>query len=84
MLEPELEKAKEATKGLAKDIDDVLIYALYPVTGLKFLKWKYGKEAPPPEVKPTTMEEVRKEDELVQQGQGRPAGRKAAEEGPGP
>jgi oxaloacetate decarboxylase alpha subunit/pyruvate carboxylase subunit B len=65
VLEPELEKAKEATKGLAKDIDDALIYALYPVTGLKFLKWKYGKEVPPPETKPVTLEQVRKQDELV-------------------
>ena len=62
----EMEKAKEATKGLAKDIDDVLVYALYPVTGMKFLKWKYGKEAPPAETKPITMEEVRRKDELVQ------------------
>jgi biotin carboxyl carrier protein len=65
VLEPELEKAKEATKGLAKDVDDVLIYALYPVTGLKFLKWKYGKEAPPAETKARTLEEVRAEDERV-------------------
>jgi oxaloacetate decarboxylase alpha subunit/pyruvate carboxylase subunit B len=65
VLEPELEKAKEGTKGLAKDLDDVLVYALYPVTGLKFLKWKYGKEAPPAETKPITMEQVRKQDELV-------------------
>ena len=65
VLEPELDKAKEAVKGLAKDIDDVLIYALYPVTGLKFLKWKYGKDVPPPEVKARTMEEVRREDDLV-------------------
>ena len=66
VLEPELEKAKEATKGLAKDMDDVLVYALYPVTGLKFLNWKYGKEAPPAETKPITIEQVRKQDELVQ------------------
>jgi oxaloacetate decarboxylase alpha subunit/pyruvate carboxylase subunit B len=65
VLEPELEKAKEATKGLAKDIDDVLVYALYPVTGLKFLKWKYGKEVPPADTKPVTMEQVRQQDELV-------------------
>jgi oxaloacetate decarboxylase alpha subunit/pyruvate carboxylase subunit B len=65
VLEPELEKAKEATKGLAKDIDDVLVYALYPVTGLKFLKWKYGKEAPPADTKPISMEQVRKQDDLV-------------------
>jgi pyruvate carboxylase subunit B len=64
-LEPELEKAKEATKGIAKDIGDVLIYALYPTTGMRFLKWKYGLEAPPPEVKPKTLNDVKREDELL-------------------
>ena len=44
LLEPELGKAKEATKGIAKDIGDVLTYALYPNTGLPFLKRKYGLE----------------------------------------
>ena len=66
VLAPELEKAKEATQGLAKGIDDVLIYALYPVTGLKFLKWKYGKEAPPAETRAITLEQVHKQDELIQ------------------
>jgi oxaloacetate decarboxylase alpha subunit/pyruvate carboxylase subunit B len=65
VLEPELPKAKEAVKGLAVDLDDELIYALYPVTGIKFLKWKYGKEEPPASVKPKTMEQVKKEQELV-------------------
>jgi len=65
MLEPELEKAKEATKDIAKDIGDVLIYALYPTTGMRFLRWKYGLETPPPEVKPKTMEDVKREDELI-------------------
>jgi pyruvate carboxylase subunit B len=64
-LEPELEKAKEATKGIAKDIGDVLTYALYPTTGMRFLKWKYGLEAPPEEVKPKTLDEVKREDELI-------------------
>ena len=45
ILKPEMESAREATKGLAKDIGDVLIYALYPTTGLRFLKWKYGLES---------------------------------------
>jgi biotin carboxyl carrier protein len=65
VLDPELEKAKEAVKDLAADIDDVLIYALYPVTGKRFLKWKYGKEEAPEEVKPVTLEQVKKEEELV-------------------
>ena len=66
MLEPELEKAKEATKGIAKDIGDVLIYALYPETGMRFLKWKYGLEPVPDSVKPKSIDEIRKEDELVE------------------
>jgi pyruvate carboxylase subunit B len=65
VLEPELEKAEKETEGLAVDMDDVLIYALYPLTGKRFLKWKYGKEQPPAEVKPRTLEEVRAENELI-------------------
>ena len=65
VLEPELEKAKEEIKDLAKDMDDILIYALYPVTGKRFLKWKYGLEPLPPEVKPRTMEDVKAEQELL-------------------
>jgi oxaloacetate decarboxylase alpha subunit/pyruvate carboxylase subunit B len=65
VLEPELEKAKADTEGLAVDLDDVLIYALYPVTGKKFLRWKYGKEEPPKEVMPKSLEEAKKEEELV-------------------
>ncbi len=42
LIPPELEKAKEATKGVARDMGDILIYALYPVDGLTFLKKKYG------------------------------------------
>jgi len=64
-LAPELEKAREAVKDLTDDSDDVLIYALYPVTGKRFLNWKYGKEAPPPETKPKTMEAVMAEAELI-------------------
>ncbi len=65
ILEPELEKAKEDTKDIARDIGDVLVYALYPATGMQFLKWKYGLEEPPAEVKPKTLEDVKREDELI-------------------
>ncbi len=65
VLEPELEKAKKDVEGLAKDIDDVLIYALYPTTGKRFLRWKYGLEPIPDEVKPKTMEDVKAEEELI-------------------
>jgi oxaloacetate decarboxylase alpha subunit/pyruvate carboxylase subunit B len=65
VLEPELEQAQKDTEGLAEDIDDVITYAVYPVTGKRFLKWKYGKEDPPPEVKARTLEEIKEEEDLV-------------------
>jgi pyruvate carboxylase subunit B len=65
-LEPEMEKAREAVKDLAQDERDVLTYALYPTTGLRFLKWKYGKEQPLPETKAKTLEDVKREDELIE------------------
>ncbi len=64
-LKPEMGAAEEATRGIARDIGDVLIYALYPTTGLRFLKWKYGMEKPPADVKGKTLEDIQKEDELI-------------------
>lgn len=66
VIEPELKKAQEDVKGLAKDLDDELIYALYPVTGKRFLQWKYGKEPVPDDVKPITMEQVKARQDLIQ------------------
>jgi len=65
IIEPELDKAREATKDVAKDIGDVLVYALYPTTGMRFLKWKYGLEKPSPETKGKTLEDIKLEDELI-------------------
>lgn len=65
VLKPEMEKAREEAKDIAKDRGDLLIYAIYPQTGMRFLRWKYGLEAPPEEVKPKTLEEVKREDELM-------------------
>jgi pyruvate/oxaloacetate carboxyltransferase/biotin carboxyl carrier protein len=70
MLEPELEKARKESKEFARNIQDVLTYALYPITGARFLKYKYGidKTVPddwkPPRA-PKTLEEVKEEDELI-------------------
>lgn len=50
MIEPELDNAREAVKDFTQDVGDVLINALYPITGLRFLKWKYGLEIPPTKV----------------------------------
>src|SRR5210317_983756 len=65
VIEPELAKAQEESKGLARDLDDEMLYALYPVTGIKFLKWKYGKEEPPEEVRAKTLEEAKAELALI-------------------
>ena len=68
ILEPELERAKEAVKkGVgSQDIGDVLIYALFPTPGMEFLKAKYGLGPPPPETeKPKTLEDIKREDELM-------------------
>jgi pyruvate carboxylase subunit B len=87
VLEPELEKAKKDVEGLAKDLDDVIVYAMYPTTGKRVLKWKYGLEEVPKDVQPKTMEEVKAEEELVKKAK---AGllvekcvKEAPEKGPG-
>ena len=66
VIEPELKKAQDEVKGLAMDLDDELIYALYPVTGKRFLQWKYGKEPVPDDVKPITLEQAKAKQELIQ------------------
>jgi pyruvate carboxylase subunit B len=43
VLQPEMAKATEAIKDISDKMEDILIYALYPMTGLEFLKKKYGK-----------------------------------------
>ena len=65
VLKPEMEEAKAATKDIAKDLGDVLIYALYPTTGMRFLRWKYGLEEIPAEAKGKTLDDIRREDELI-------------------
>jgi pyruvate carboxylase subunit B len=64
ILEPEWDKAVADTKGIAKHDGDVLIYALYPTTGMRFLKWKYGLEPVPEEVKGKTLEQIGLEDKV--------------------
>ena len=65
VLEPELEKAKAEIGSLAKDQDDLILYAQFPVTGKKFLEWKYGITPVPEDVKPITLEDVKAKDELL-------------------
>jgi biotin carboxyl carrier protein len=65
ILEPELPKMEEEVKGLAKNIDDVLICALYPVTGKRFLEWKYGLKPIPEDTKGKSLEDVAREKDLI-------------------
>ena len=65
VLEPELEDVQKDVGGLAKDLDDQLVCALYPVTGRRFLKWKYGIEEAPDSVKGKTLDVVKAEEEWV-------------------
>lgn len=45
ILEPELSKAREAVSEISDKMEDVLIYALYPMTGKEFLNRREGKSA---------------------------------------
>ncbi len=65
ILEPELETARKHAGELARDLDELLIYALFPVTGKRFLMWKHGLEKPPVEVAARTLEDVQRERDLV-------------------
>jgi pyruvate carboxylase subunit B len=65
VLEPELEKAKQEIGDLAKNDEDLILYTLFPVTGKKFLKQKYGLEPIPEALKPITLADVKKQDEQV-------------------
>ena len=42
LIEPELKQAEKELADITSDIDDILIYALYPTTGMKFLRIKHG------------------------------------------
>ncbi len=82
VLEPELEKAKAEVGDLAVDKDDLVLYAIYPVTGKKFLRWKYGKEEPPKDVRPMTLEQVKARDALLKKALAGELVEKPAKEGP--
>ncbi len=46
LLEPELEKYREETKGIAKSEEDVLSYALFPQVAQKFFETRDNKPEP--------------------------------------
>jgi biotin carboxyl carrier protein len=47
-----MDAAREAIKDISSDEEDVLTYAMYPTTGLRFLRIKHGLEPVPDEMKP--------------------------------
>ncbi len=72
LLTPELAKAREESKEFARNVQDVLTYALFPTTGARFLKYKYGIDNTVPDdwkppYAPKTLEEINKEDEICAQ-----------------
>ena len=51
-LAPEMDAAHDAVAAITSDIEDVLTYALYPATGLNFLRIKHGLDEMPDDMKP--------------------------------
>ena len=82
VIEPALEQVKKETEGLAKDLDDALIVALYNLTGKKYLKIKYGQEPMPNEMKAITLEEVKRQEELCRKAKAGQLVEKTAKEAP--
>ena len=58
LVDDELDQAREAVKDISTDADDVLTYALYPTTGLRFLRIKHGLEPLPDEMKAKSADEA--------------------------
>ncbi len=58
LLEPELEKYREETKGIAKSDEDVLSYALFPQVAQKFFETRDKKPEPKQEAKADGVREI--------------------------
>ena len=69
-IEPEMETAREAIKDISTDVEDVLTYALYPTTGMRFLRIKHGLDPVPEEMRAKTLEEVERERAATAGGDG--------------
>ena len=65
VIPPAMDQVKKETEGLAKNLDDQLIVALYNVTGKKFLRIKYGMDPMPDDMKAISLEEVKAQQELI-------------------
>ena len=58
LIEPEMANARETIADISTDLEDVLTYALFPTTGLSFLKMKHGLEPVPDDMKPVSPGQV--------------------------
>ena len=58
LLEPELEKYREETKGIAKSDEDVLSYALFPQVAQKFFETRDKKPEPKQEAADDGVREI--------------------------
>ncbi len=67
IVEPELEAARRDLATMTSNEEDVLTYVLYPSSGMRFLRWKYGLEEPPHDTIAKTLDDVRHEDALCDQ-----------------
>lgn len=56
---------KEAGKTGEPDLDHVLVYGMYPRTGETLIRWLLGLDPKRPGEAPKTLEDVKREDELV-------------------
>ena len=65
LIEPELQKAVDAVKDISSEMDDVLTYALYPTTGMRFLRIKHGLEPVPEDMKPASAEKAAPESRVA-------------------
>jgi oxaloacetate decarboxylase alpha subunit len=58
LIEPELEKYREETKGIAKSEEDVLSYALFPQVAKKFFEARDAAEKTAPAVSADGVREI--------------------------
>ncbi len=58
LIAPELEKYREETKGMAKNEEDVLSYALFPQVASRFFETRDKKEEPANEVKTIYVQDL--------------------------
>ncbi len=63
LLDPEMDKAADAIKEISDNVEDVLTYALFPSTGMRFLRRKHGLD-PKPERQPPAETAAARPDEM--------------------